>query len=114
MKTRRILAGAIAGVMAATQVLAATNDNCLQHNRLQSWRAVDESTLVMTDRFLKQYTVRLGNHCGVVTHATARLTYRTWQNLACLRRGEIFTASAPGLGSVTCSVASVQAGAPAQ
>jgi hypothetical protein len=102
----------LAATLLASQVLAATGDVCLQHNRLQSWRAVDESTMLMTDLQMNQYTVRLNNRCSNLTQPAAQLVYRTWQNLACLNPGDIITVTAPGLGAVTCSVAGVQAGAP--
>ena len=110
-KNLRIVA-ILAASLTATEALAAAGDVCLQHNRLQSWRAVDASTLVMTDLQQNRYTVRLNGRCANLTQAAAVLSYRTWQNLACLRSGDIITVAAPGLGAVTCSVAGVQAGAP--
>jgi len=104
---------ALAATLVATQVLAASGDACLQHNRLQSWRAVDDSTMVMTDLQQNQYTVRMKGRCSNLARPTAMLVYRTWQNLACLQSGDIIAVTAPGLGAVTCSVAGVQAGAPA-
>ena len=102
----------LAATLVATQVLAASAD-CLQRNRLQSWRAVDDSTMVMTDLQQNQYTVRMKGRCSNLARPTAMLVYRTWQNLACLQSGDIIAVTAPGLGAVTCSVAGVQAGAPA-
>jgi hypothetical protein len=102
----------LAGVLSATQVLAAENANCLQRNRLQSWRVVDTSTLVMTDVQQNQFTVHLSRRCLNLTRPRAVLIHRTWQNLACLHSGDIFRVAAPGLGVTTCSVASVEAGAP--
>ena len=112
MKPTLFISSTVAATMLVTQLLAAAGEACLQHNRLQSWRAVDESTMIMTDLQMNQYTVRLKNRCSNLTRPDARLVYRTWENLACLRSGEIFTVAAPGLGAVTCSVAEVEAGPP--
>jgi hypothetical protein len=102
----------LAATLVATQVLAASADACLQRNRLQSWRAVDNSTMVMTDNQYKQYTVRMKGSCSNLARPAATLIYRTWQNLACLQSGDIIGVTAPGLGLVTCSIAGVSAGAP--
>ena len=112
MRVRCVLIGALAGVLSATQILAAES-NCMQRNRLRDWRVVDTSTLVMTDIEQHQFTVRLSRRCLNLSRPTARLIYRTWQNLACLHSGDVFRVAAPGLGVMTCSVASVEAGAPA-
>jgi hypothetical protein len=112
VKKKLLSVSTVAATLIATQVLAAAQEACLQHNRLQSWRAVDDSTMVMTDLQYNQYTVRLNGRCSNLTRPAAQLIYRTWQNLACLSSGEIFTVRAPGMGVVTCSVASVAAGAP--
>ena len=105
---REILTGLLIAGVFSTQVLAASAD-CLQHNRMVSWKAVDESTLEMTDNMMKRYTVRLNGRCSSVTQADAKLIYRSWTNLSCLMRGEIITVAAPGRGEETCSVAGVQA-----
>ena len=112
MKNKLFSVSTIAASLIATQVLAAAGDACLQHNRLQSWRAVDNSTMVMTDNQMNQYTVRMNGRCVNLDRPAARLVYRTWQNLGCLSPGEIITVTAPGMGSVTCSVAQVESGAP--
>jgi hypothetical protein len=110
VKKKLFVVSAVAASLIATQVLA--QEACLQHNRLQSWRAVDDITMLMFDNQMKQYTVRLKGRCMNLTRPAARLVYRTWQNLACLSPGEIITVTAPGMGAVTCSVDTVEAGAP--
>lgn len=111
MKRTLLTVLTLAATLVATQVLAA-NADCLQRNRLQSWRAVDSRTMVMTDNQYKQYTVRMKGTCSNLDRPAAILIYRTWQNLACLQSGDIIGVTAPGLGLVTCSVAGVSAGAP--
>jgi hypothetical protein len=108
-----ILVGALLGATLATPVLAAANDpNCLQHNRMVSWRAIDENTLVFIDRQMKEFTVQMKNSCQGVTNGGATLIYDTWTNLSCLNPGMIIHVVAPGLVRSTCSIASVHAGAP--
>jgi hypothetical protein len=102
----------LAATLIATQVLAA-GAACLQRNRVQSWRAVDNATMVMTDIQQNQYTVRMKGRCSNLDRPAAKLIYRTWQNLSCLQSGDIIAVTAPGMGSVTCSVGGVEAGAPA-
>ena len=113
MKNNTLLIGVLTGTMLATPVLAATGDACLPHNRFMNWRAVDEQTLVMTDLQYKKYTVRMMPRCQGVTNGAAILIFHTWQNLECLRVGDIVTVTSPGVGERQCAIASVQAGAPA-
>jgi len=109
MTRQGILAGVLAAALFSTQVLAASADACLQHNRFVSWKAIDDSTLEMSDTFMKRYTVRLAGRCFGITVADAKLVFFTWTNLSCLARGDVFTVTAPGRGATTCSIAGVQA-----
>src|SRR5215213_2761804 len=104
MRMKLFATSTIAASLIATQVLAAAGDACLQHNRLQSWRAVDNTTMIMFDNQMNQYTVRMKGRCVNLDRPAATLAYGTWQNLGCLSPGEIITVTAPGMGSVTCSV----------
>jgi hypothetical protein len=110
MKTSLFVTSTVAAATIVTQVWAA--DACLQRNRLQSWRAVDNSTMVMTDLQQNRYTVHMKGACTNLDRPAAKLVYRTWENLACLQSGDIIGVTAPGLGLVTCSVAGVEAGVP--
>jgi hypothetical protein len=110
MRTTLFVTSTVAAATIVTQVLAA--EACLQRNRLQSWRAIDNSTVVMTDLQMNQYTVHMKGRCSNLSRPDARLIYRTWTNLDCLQSGDIIAVAAAGLGTVTCSVANVQAGAP--
>src|SRR5712675_2909232 len=110
-KNRRILAGALGGLMLSTSVWAEAENACLQHNRAQSWRAVDEKTLVYTDRVNKPYIVTFRNRCRNLTRSNAVLVNRHWSGLRCLSRGDAFRVAAHGLAASTCRVQSVHAGA---
>src|SRR4029453_18962420 len=89
----------VAATLIATQVLAASGDACLQRNRVQSWRAVDDNTMVMTDLQQKQYTVQMKGRCSNLARPLATLIYQTWQNFACLQPGDIIAFTPPRLGS---------------
>ncbi|HXJ03212.1 MAG TPA: DUF6491 family protein [Micropepsaceae bacterium] len=111
MKGKAALAGMVMGAMLATPVLAAADNACLQHNRIWSWRAVDDNTVVVTDRNSNRYTVHMNPGCTGLTYGGATLVFRTWQNLGCVDRGDIIGITAPGLGFITCSIAGIQGGA---
>lgn len=108
MKT--ILVGALMGVMLASPVLAASGDACLQHNRILNMRALDGRTVLATDLNNHRYTIHMNPGCVGLDNAAAHIVMRTWQNLACVDRGDIIGIRAPGLGFVTCSIDRVQAG----
>ena len=101
------------GATAATPVMAAADEACLQHNRIWSTRIVDDHTIVATDRSYKQYTVRLRGACTGLTNGNAVLIFRTWTNLGCIGDGDLLGVRTPGLGFVNCSIDNVLAGAPA-
>ena len=111
MKTSRcILAGALSVLMLSTPVLAEAQKACLQHNRAQSWRAVDEKTLVYTDRLNNPYTVTFTDRCRNLTRGNAVLVNRHWSGLRCLSRGDSFRVAAHGTAASACRVESVHAG----
>jgi hypothetical protein len=108
-----LLIGALVGAVLATHIAAAAEGACLQRNRLVSWRAVDESTLEMTDRTMNKYTVQLRSRCFQATRPGARLGYRYWTELGCLKSGEVISVFAPGGGRATCVVSGIQTAADA-
>ena len=112
LRTNVILSATLSGAMLATPVLAATESDCLQHNRFMSWHAVDENTLIFSDRFMKPYTVKMENGCLGVTRGDAHFDFVTWQDMACLDRSTIIYIVAPGLPRARCFISSVHAGAP--
>jgi hypothetical protein len=99
--------------MLANPVFAAADQACLQHNRIWSTRIFDAHTLVVTDTTYKKYTVRLRGACTGLTNGDAVVIFRTWQNLGCIGDDDIIGVRTPGLGFVSCYIASVQAGTPA-
>jgi hypothetical protein len=112
-RANSILAGALLGAITATPVLAAVDEACLQHNRIWSSRVFDAHTIVVTDVSHKQYTVRLRGACTGLTNGDAVLIFRTWHNLGCIRDNDLLGVRTPALGFINCSIANVQAGAPA-
>ena len=107
MALKEIVTGVLVAGLCSANVFAAS-DVCLQHSMLDSWKAIDDSTLEMTDTMKKHYTVRLAGRCMNVTRADAKLVYRTWTILGCLKVGEMFTVTVAGFSPVECSVAAVQ------
>lgn len=110
MIKKTIIVAALSCLIASSQVLAAGQKVCLQRNRLQSWRAIDQNTLVLTDRSRKNYHVTFRNACPNATEPTATIVFSdSWRNLQCLRPGQAFNVTAPGRGPRTCRVATVTA-----
>jgi hypothetical protein len=113
MRTRgKIVWGALAGLLLAVPTLAEAQNACLQHNRAKSWRAVDERTLIYTDKQDNEYTVRFRSTCRNLTRGDATLVNRHWSGLRCLGSGDSFHVGGRGTGASTCRVDSVQAGTP--
>jgi hypothetical protein len=111
------LVGLLVGTLLAGPVLAQDGKNvCLSRNRIMSWHAFDDSTIIYTDRQRNHYTVKLRDSCRGLTSSTATLIYgRSSGNaLRCMSSGDAVSVKATGLAGATCRVASVQAGAPTQ
>jgi hypothetical protein len=109
----RVLVSILTGsTMLATPVLAEAQPACLQHSRAQSWRAVDEKTIVYKDRLNKSYTVTFRDQCRNLTRGDAVLVNRHWSGLRCLSRGDAFRVGAHGMAASTCRVESVHGGVP--
>lgn len=81
---------------------------CLQNNRIWSWRALDERTLVVNDRQGRPFLVRLSGGCVGLTNATRRIRLVTDTNLGCLERGDRVRFAAPALGRTSCFVRDVR------
>ncbi|HMI98161.1 MAG TPA: DUF6491 family protein [Micropepsaceae bacterium] len=111
-KSHAGLVGALMGAMLATPVLAASSDACLQHNRIWGWRALDERTVLVTDRMQNRYTINMRGSCFGLTDGGAILVFRTWTNLGCVGVGDLLGVRTPSLGFTSCSISNVQAGAP--
>jgi hypothetical protein len=114
MKTSRaFLVGSLMGVMLATPVLAAAADACLQNNRIWGWRALDDRTLIVTDRNYKRFTVHLTGGCiNLSKYAGASLVVRGSTSLGCLMQGDRIAFNSPGLGPLTCVVTDTNPGEP--
>ena len=110
---RNFLVGALLGVSIATPVLAAADNACLQNNRIWGWKAVDDRTLIVTDRNYKRFTVHLSGGCiDLDKYAGASLVVRTTTSLSCLMTGDRIAFNSPGLGPLTCVVTDTQPGEP--
>ena len=115
-KGNAVLVGVLAGVMGASPVLAQANnaasDACLKHNRVFSTRVINQTTVLATDWQHNQFTIHITAACPGITYGGTHLVFRTWQNLACVGKGDLLGAQVPGLGFVTCAIDSVTAGPP--
>lgn len=116
MKTlKSILAGLLLGAFSAGPVLAAADEACLQNNRIWGWQALDQRTLVVTDRQMKKYTVHLTGGClNLDKYVGAALLIRGKTELGCISQGDRIAFDSPGVGPLTCFVTSVQAGPPSK
>ena len=112
MNRNAVLIGALAGVMLASPVLAAAEDACLKHNRIFSTRVIDQTTVLATDWQHNQFTVHVNPGCVGITYGGTRLVFRTWQNLACVGKGDLLGVQVPGMGFVSCAINGVTAGPP--
>ena len=112
-KLHAFLVGALLGVSLATPVLAAADNACLQNNRIWGWQAVDDRTLIVTDRNYRRFTVHLTGGCiGLDKYAGASLVVRTATSLSCLAQGDRIAFNSPGLGPLTCVVTDTKPGVP--
>jgi len=107
-KSLSIIVGVLSGVIAATPVMAQAPQACLQHNRMQSWKALDDHTLIFTDLDRHHYRVTMTPVCRGVTDPQAHLVFQTWINLQCLPVGEIVSVRSPVFGLTNCAVGNVQ------
>jgi hypothetical protein len=107
-----ILAGLLMAATLAPPVLAA-GTACLQSNRIWGWQAVDDRTLIVTDRKYDRYTVRLTGGCiNLSQYAGMALVIRTKTSLGCVSQGDMVAFNAPALGRMTCFVTEVKEGVP--
>ena len=89
---------------------------CLQANRMMNYDIIDDRTLRITDRFFKNYTVRMASGCVGLTRAPTdlRLQLRSSLGLGCFgQQGDSVVFTSPGLGRLSCVVTSVENYVPA-
>jgi hypothetical protein len=105
-------AAVLAGTNFATPVKAADNA-CLQNNRIWGWQAVNDRTLIVTDRNYRRFTVSLTGGCiGLDKYAGVSLVVKTSTSLGCLTKGDMVAFNSPGLGPLSCVVNDVRPGVP--
>ncbi len=109
----KFLSIVLATMSAASPVLAAEGEACLQSNRIWGWQAVNDRTLILTDRSYQRYTVDLTGGCINLEHyAGAKLAVRTKTSLGCVSQGDRIDFNSPGLGRLSCFVQTVRTGVP--
>ena len=107
-----VLTGVLAGLMLASPVLAASETACLRHNRIGSWQAIDDRTVLVTDRSQSRYTVHMSPGCLGLTDGTASLIFRPSLQLGCIGPGDLLGVSTTAFGFISCSIRGVQAAGP--
>ena len=111
--SRQIVIALLIGVSLAQTVFAAEDKACLQNNRIWGWQAVNDRTLILTDRSYQRYTVNLSGGCiNLDRYAGAKLVVRTKTNLGCLSQGDTIDFNSPGIGRLSCFVQGVRSGVP--
>jgi hypothetical protein len=110
---KHLLVAVLLGINLASPVLATEAKTCLQNNRIWGWQAVNDHTLILTDRSYDRYTVNLRGGCvGLDKYSGVKLAVRTKTSLGCLSAGDTIAFESPGLGPLSCSVSGVRAGVP--
>jgi hypothetical protein len=109
----KIISVIVIGATLSNVALAADDKACLQTNRIWGWQAVNDRTLVLTDRAYNRYTVDLTGGCiGLDHYAGTKLMMRTKTSLGCLSQGDTIDFNSPGIGPLSCFVQSVRSGVP--
>ena len=97
---------AVAGAMPV--VPAEAQSTCLRNNRIFGWEAMDDHTLVLSDRQRNRYTVRLNGGCLGLRENLHNIAFRTSTSLGCLRPGDRVSFRTSSFGPETCFVQSVE------
>jgi hypothetical protein len=90
---------------------------CLQANRMMNYDIIDDHTLRITDRFFKNYTVRMASGCVGLTPAPTdlRLQLRSSLGLGCFgRQGDSVVFTSPNIGRLSCFITSVEKYVPSE
>jgi hypothetical protein len=96
-------------VAVAHPVLAASQQACLRHNRISSWKTLDERTVLVTDRAQQRYAVRMNPGCLGLTDGSATLAFRPVTDLGCIGPGDLLGVRTAAHGFISCSIVGVQA-----
>jgi hypothetical protein len=108
-----VLFASPAGAGAAPAPQNTPSEVCLQNNRIWSWDALDDRTLVVGDVQNHRYLVKLSGGCiQLSVNPTVALRFITKTNLGCVQRGDMVSYRAPALGRLSCFVDEVQPYAP--
>ena len=128
MRPKLTAATALALCAAFTAMPALAKDACLQNNRIESTKVLDNETILATDKGKNEYTIHMNGKCIGLDKFAQLLSFRPKTELGCLERGDSISYSLPGdpsqgARSITvhgaqtqlpCYVDNVTAGAPAK
>ena len=107
-------ASAVLSQPADTPSAPAGEKVCLQSNRMMNYDIVDERTLRITDRFFRNYTVRMASGCVGLTKASMSVVLQAHTSLGCLGQGDRVAFVSPGLGRLSCFIIGVENYVPPQ
>ena len=103
----------LTGATAVPAPRGGDSEICLQNNRIWSWNALDDRTLVITDRTNRRFLVNLSGGCiQLSVNPILALRFITRTNLGCLQPGDSVSYRALALGRLSCFVNGVQPYAP--
>ena len=95
MKNTLTLLSLAVAAFGSVPVLAAPGA-CVPNNRIQSTRIVNNTTVMVTDKAGKTYTVHMHGACVGLDQSALNLSFRTKTQLGCLSRGDTVSYSLPG------------------
>jgi hypothetical protein len=81
---------------------------CLRNNRIYGWDAINDNTLIVSDRQRNRYMVHLNGGCLGLRENLFTVAFRTTTSLGCLRRGDRVSFRSPTFGPETCFVRDIE------
>jgi hypothetical protein len=117
------LAATTLAIMLAAQPVLAAGESCAQINRILSTQVLDNSTMLVTLRDMKQFTVHMRGVCIGFDRNAQYLSFRTQTQspIGCIAAGDTISYNVPGEGTrvrlrgstqTPCFVGSVTEGPP--
>src|SRR6185503_14107898 len=111
MLKRLALRSLLTIVATASATIAQSQGVCLQLKDFASWWAVDENSIVYTDRQGHAYTMRFRDNCPSGTRDPA-LVYRNMKRSGCITKGDTIDVTAGHIAPHACVVELLRVGAP--
>ena len=87
---------------------AAQGGVCLRTQQIDNWEALDDRTLIVTDRLDRQYKLGLVGSCTGLQQALFSLGFETFSELSCIRPGDSIRYNDLTFGPERCRITSVE------